>query len=132
KKEDKKRKAVGIHIDEGRTKKRHDKKTSKSDSGTESDERTMAQMLKQRTSKETFKKHLKDLSKGKSSENIIDDSFKAQNISGYDIPLTTVLPEPQTIHVSSSSSPDTAEIDKEADMLKEGIAKYGETPNPEA
>ncbi|MCI95402.1 hypothetical protein A2U01_0116700, partial [Trifolium medium] len=41
------------------------------------------------------------------------------------------LPEPQTIHVSSSSSPDTAELDEEADMLKKGVAKYGETPNPE-
>ncbi|MCI51558.1 hypothetical protein A2U01_0072802, partial [Trifolium medium] len=29
-------------------------------------------------------------------------------------------------------SKDTAELDKEAAMLKEGIAKYGETPNPEA
>ncbi|MCH95828.1 hypothetical protein A2U01_0016810, partial [Trifolium medium] len=48
------------------------------------------------------------------------------------IPLTTVLPEPQTIHVSSSSSHDTAELDTEANMLKKGIAKYGETPNPEA
>ncbi|MCH97003.1 hypothetical protein A2U01_0017996, partial [Trifolium medium] len=131
KKGEKKRKAEGIKIDEEISKKRHDKKSSKSDSGTESDERTLAQKMKQRTSKETFKKHLKNFSKGKSSENIIDDSFKAQNIPGLDIPLTTILPEPQTINVSSSSSPDTAELDKEADMLKEGIAKYGETPNPE-
>ncbi|MCI91460.1 hypothetical protein A2U01_0112754, partial [Trifolium medium] len=63
-------------------------------SGTESDERAMAQKLKQRTSKETFKKHLKDFSKDKSSENIIDDSFKTHNIPGITIPLTTILSEP--------------------------------------
>ncbi|MCI80360.1 hypothetical protein A2U01_0101631, partial [Trifolium medium] len=43
-----------------------------------------------------------------------------------------MFPEPQTIHVSSSSSPDTAELEKEADMLKECVIKYGETPNPDA
>ncbi|MCI16906.1 hypothetical protein A2U01_0038051 [Trifolium medium] len=50
KKEDKKRKVVGIKIDEGRTKKRQDKKVITSDSGTESDEVTLAQKLKQKTS----------------------------------------------------------------------------------
>ncbi|MCH93056.1 hypothetical protein A2U01_0014003, partial [Trifolium medium] len=49
KKEDKKMKAVGIHIDEGRTKKRQDKKAKSNDSSTESDERTLAQRLKQKT-----------------------------------------------------------------------------------
>ncbi|MCI79719.1 hypothetical protein A2U01_0100990, partial [Trifolium medium] len=60
-----------------------------------------------------------------------NEPLEAQ-IPGYDIPLTTVLPEPQTIHVSSSSSPDTVELDKEVDRLKEGVTKYGETPNPDA
>ncbi|MCI61200.1 hypothetical protein A2U01_0082457, partial [Trifolium medium] len=49
KKSDKKRKAVGIKIDEGRTKKRHDKKAKTNDSSTESDEETLAQKLKQKT-----------------------------------------------------------------------------------
>ncbi|MCI47575.1 hypothetical protein A2U01_0068817, partial [Trifolium medium] len=50
KKGDKKRKAVGVRIDEERTKKRHDKKAKTSDSGTESDEVPLAQKLKQKTS----------------------------------------------------------------------------------
>ncbi|MCI35750.1 hypothetical protein A2U01_0056971, partial [Trifolium medium] len=49
KKNDKKRKAVGIRIDEERSKKIHDKKAKTSDSGTESDEVTLAQKLKQKT-----------------------------------------------------------------------------------
>ncbi|MCI26116.1 hypothetical protein A2U01_0047310, partial [Trifolium medium] len=47
KKGDKKRKAVGIKIDEERSKMRNDKKAKKNDSSTESDEETLAQKLKQ-------------------------------------------------------------------------------------
>ncbi|MCI90980.1 hypothetical protein A2U01_0112274, partial [Trifolium medium] len=43
KKNDKKRKVVGIKIDEERSKMRPDKKAKTSDSGTESDEETLAQ-----------------------------------------------------------------------------------------
>ncbi|MCI70959.1 hypothetical protein A2U01_0092222, partial [Trifolium medium] len=50
KKGDKKRKAVGIKFDEERSKMRHEKKAKTSDSGTESDEETLAQKLKQKTS----------------------------------------------------------------------------------
>ncbi|MCI78601.1 hypothetical protein A2U01_0099871, partial [Trifolium medium] len=54
-------------------------------------------------------------------------------IPGYDIPLNTVLPETQPINVSSSTSPDTAELDKEAEtIIKEGIARFGQSPNPDA
>ncbi|MCI33246.1 hypothetical protein A2U01_0054463, partial [Trifolium medium] len=127
KKNKKKRKAVGIRIDEERTKKRHDKKAKTSDSGTESDEVTIAQKLKQETSEAYAKEMHQKFSKGKFSKHSRNEPLEAQ-ISGYDIPLTTVLPEPQTIHVSSSSSPDTVELDKEADMLKEGVIKFGETP----
>ncbi|MCI86099.1 hypothetical protein A2U01_0107378, partial [Trifolium medium] len=28
--------------------------------------------------------------------------------------------------------PDTADLDKEADMLKEGVTKFGKTSNPDA
>ncbi|MCI52471.1 hypothetical protein A2U01_0073715, partial [Trifolium medium] len=59
KKGEKKRKAGGVKIDESRSKKKHVKIAGKNDSGTKSDERTLAQRLKQ-TSKETFKKHLKN------------------------------------------------------------------------
>ncbi|MCI04950.1 hypothetical protein A2U01_0025999, partial [Trifolium medium] len=60
-----KRKAEGIKIDEAeaRSKKRHEKKASKDDSMTVSDDRTLAQRMKQRTSEETFKKHFKNISK---------------------------------------------------------------------
>ncbi|MCI58541.1 hypothetical protein A2U01_0079796, partial [Trifolium medium] len=50
KKKDKKRKTVGIKIDEGRTKTRHDKRSKKNDSSTKSDEVTPAHRLKQKTS----------------------------------------------------------------------------------
>ncbi|MCI64778.1 hypothetical protein A2U01_0086036, partial [Trifolium medium] len=50
KKKDKKRKSAGIKIDKGRSKRRHDKKSKKSDSSTESDEEILAQRLKQKTS----------------------------------------------------------------------------------
>ncbi|MCI35131.1 hypothetical protein A2U01_0056352, partial [Trifolium medium] len=49
KKGEKKRKVVGIKIDEGRTKQRHDNKAKTSDSCTESDEKTLAQRMKQKT-----------------------------------------------------------------------------------
>ncbi|MCI22418.1 hypothetical protein A2U01_0043594, partial [Trifolium medium] len=98
-----------------RSKKKHEKIVGKNDSRTESDERTLAQRLKQRTSKETSKKMHQNFSKGKSSETIIDESSEAQNVSGITIPLTTVLPEPHPINISSSTSPDTTELDKEAD-----------------
>ncbi|MCI27396.1 hypothetical protein A2U01_0048594, partial [Trifolium medium] len=38
-------------------------------------------------------------------------------IPSFDIPLTTVLPETQPINVSSSTSPDTAELEKEVDAI---------------
>ncbi|MCI30674.1 hypothetical protein A2U01_0051885, partial [Trifolium medium] len=49
-KKDKKRKTSGIKIDEGRSKMRHNKGNKKDDSSTESDEETLAQRLKQKTS----------------------------------------------------------------------------------
>ncbi|MCI46751.1 hypothetical protein A2U01_0067992, partial [Trifolium medium] len=63
KKEDKKRKASGIRIDEGKSKKRHDKKARLSDSGTESDERTLAQRMKHMSAEDTFKEMHRRLSK---------------------------------------------------------------------
>ncbi|MCI25582.1 hypothetical protein A2U01_0046773, partial [Trifolium medium] len=117
KKRDRKRKVGGINIDESRAKKRHERNAGISDSGTESDERTLAQRIKQRTLEETSKKIHQKFSKGKSSETIIDESSEAQNIPDIDIPLSTVLPEPNPVYVSSSTSPDTAELDKEADEL---------------
>ncbi|MCI65767.1 hypothetical protein A2U01_0087025, partial [Trifolium medium] len=59
----------------------------------------------------------KKFSKGKFSESSKSVPLEA-HIPGYDVPLNTVLPETQPINVSSSSSPDTADLDKEADMLK--------------
>ncbi|MCI66545.1 hypothetical protein A2U01_0087803, partial [Trifolium medium] len=55
----------------------------------------------------------KKFSKGKVSESSKFVPVEAQ-ISGYDIPLNTVLPETKPINVSSSSSPDIADLDKEA------------------
>ncbi|MCI33159.1 hypothetical protein A2U01_0054375, partial [Trifolium medium] len=49
-KKDKKRKSSGIKIDEGRTKRRHDKASEQDDSSTESDDVPLAQKLKQKTS----------------------------------------------------------------------------------
>ncbi|MCI74782.1 hypothetical protein A2U01_0096046, partial [Trifolium medium] len=47
-----------------------------------------------------------------------------------DIPLTTVLPETQPINLSSSTSTDTADLNKDLDdLIKEGVAKFGEVPN---
>ncbi|MCI40909.1 hypothetical protein A2U01_0062142, partial [Trifolium medium] len=71
----------------------------------------------------------KKFSKGKFSES---DEFVTSeaHIPGYDIPLNTVLPETQPINVSSSTSPDTAELDKEAEtIIMEGSTKFGKTPN---
>ncbi|MCI44513.1 hypothetical protein A2U01_0065752, partial [Trifolium medium] len=107
KKGEKKRKVVGIRIDEGLTKKRHAKKAKTSDSDTESDERALAQRMKQKTSENLAKEMHQKFSKGKSSKSVRNEPLEAQQIPGFDIHLTTVLPEPQTIHVSSSSSPDT-------------------------
>ncbi|MCI14715.1 hypothetical protein A2U01_0035847, partial [Trifolium medium] len=120
-------------VKEAGKKKVEKKRKAEDNFDTKSDDRTLAQRTKQRTSKETFKKHLKNFSKGKSFETIIDESSEAQNVTGITIPLTTVLPESNPINISSSTSPDTVELDKEAgELIKEGIAKFGETPNPEA
>ncbi|MCI57783.1 hypothetical protein A2U01_0079034, partial [Trifolium medium] len=91
---------------------RHDKRSKKNDSSTETDEETLAQRLKQKTSEAYANEMHQKFSKGKFPESRSNVPLEAQ-IPGYDIPLTTVLPEPQTIHVSSSSSPDTADLDKE-------------------
>ncbi|MCI95459.1 hypothetical protein A2U01_0116757, partial [Trifolium medium] len=48
KKKDLKRKAPGIKIDEGRTKRKHDKKGEEDESSTESDDVPLAQKLKQK------------------------------------------------------------------------------------
>ncbi|MCI20396.1 hypothetical protein A2U01_0041558, partial [Trifolium medium] len=119
KKKDNKRKSSGVKIVEGRTKMKHDKKSKKDDSSTESDEEILAQRLKQKTSEAYAKEMHKKISKGKFSESSKFVSSEAQ-IPGYDIPLTTVLPETKPINVTSSSSPDTADLDKEADTLMEG------------
>ncbi|MCI56524.1 hypothetical protein A2U01_0077775, partial [Trifolium medium] len=63
KKGDKKRKVVGIQIDEERSKRKHDKKARISDSGTKSDERTLAQRMKQMSAEDTFKEMHRRLSK---------------------------------------------------------------------
>ncbi|MCI33454.1 hypothetical protein A2U01_0054671, partial [Trifolium medium] len=49
KKKDKKRKSVGIKIDEGKSKRRQEKRAKKNDLSTESDEETLAQRLKHKT-----------------------------------------------------------------------------------
>ncbi|MCI47054.1 hypothetical protein A2U01_0068295, partial [Trifolium medium] len=99
KKKDKKRKSAGIKIDEGRSKKRHDKKSKKNDPSTESDEETLAQRLKQKT-KEAYAKELhQKFLKGKFPKSSRNAPVEA-HVSAYDIPLTVVLPETQPIHVS--------------------------------
>ncbi|MCI50124.1 hypothetical protein A2U01_0071368, partial [Trifolium medium] len=77
------------------------------DSCTESDERTLAHRMKQKTSEVFAKEMHQKFSKVKSSKSSRNEPLEVQQIHGYDIPLTTILPEPQTVHVSSSSSPDT-------------------------
>ncbi|MCI80976.1 hypothetical protein A2U01_0102248, partial [Trifolium medium] len=60
KKKDLKRKSSGIKIDEGRSKRRHDKSSKKDDSSTESDEETLAHRLRQKTSEAHAKEmHMK-------------------------------------------------------------------------
>ncbi|MCI90197.1 hypothetical protein A2U01_0111488, partial [Trifolium medium] len=54
-KKDKKRKSSGVKIDEGRSKRKHDKKDEKDDSSTESDDVPLTQKMKQKTSKEYAK-----------------------------------------------------------------------------
>ncbi|MCI25053.1 hypothetical protein A2U01_0046241, partial [Trifolium medium] len=63
KKEDKKRKSTGIKIDEGRAKRKHDKRSKKDDSSTESDDKTLDQKLKQKTSEAYAKEMHKKFSK---------------------------------------------------------------------
>ncbi|MCI62132.1 hypothetical protein A2U01_0083389, partial [Trifolium medium] len=50
KKKDKKRRSSGIKINDGRSKMKHDKRSKKDDSCTKTDEETLAQRLKQKTS----------------------------------------------------------------------------------
>ncbi|MCI47397.1 hypothetical protein A2U01_0068639, partial [Trifolium medium] len=63
KKKDKKRRSSGIKIYEGRSKMKHDKRSKKDDSCTESDEETFAQRLKQKTSEAYAKEMDKTFSK---------------------------------------------------------------------
>ncbi|MCI58383.1 hypothetical protein A2U01_0079638, partial [Trifolium medium] len=58
----------------------------------------------------------KKFSKGKISES---DKFVTSeaHVPGFDISLNTVLPETQPINVSSSTSPDTDELDIEAETI---------------
>ncbi|MCI41165.1 hypothetical protein A2U01_0062398, partial [Trifolium medium] len=89
--------------------------------------------MQQMSAEDTFKEMHRRLSKGKSSETFRYEPSEAQIIPGIDIPLTSVLPEPNPINISSSTSHDTTELDKEAEeLIKESIARFGETPNPEA
>ncbi|MCI92052.1 hypothetical protein A2U01_0113348, partial [Trifolium medium] len=64
KKKDLKRKSSGIKIDEGRSKRRHDKSSKKDDSSTESDDENVAKRLKQKTSEAYAKEMHKKFSKG--------------------------------------------------------------------
>ncbi|MCI09192.1 hypothetical protein A2U01_0030275, partial [Trifolium medium] len=131
KKKDLKRKSSGIKFDEGRSKMKHDKASKEEDSSTESDEVPLAQKLKQKTSEAYAKEMHKKFSKGKSSKSNKFVSSEA-HVPGFDIPLNTVLPENQPINVSSSTSPDTAELDREVDaIINEGVTKFGEIPNPD-
>ncbi|MCH93378.1 hypothetical protein A2U01_0014327, partial [Trifolium medium] len=63
KNKDLKRKSSGVKIDEGRSKMKHDKKSKKDESSTESDEETVAQKLK-KTSEAYAKEMHKKFSKG--------------------------------------------------------------------
>ncbi|MCI30964.1 hypothetical protein A2U01_0052175, partial [Trifolium medium] len=73
----------------------------------------------------------KKFSKGKFSESSKSVPLEAHG-PGYDLPLNMVLPETQPINVSSSTSPDTAELDKEVEaIIKEGVTKFGEVSNPD-
>ncbi|MCI34499.1 hypothetical protein A2U01_0055719, partial [Trifolium medium] len=91
-KKDKKRKAPGIKIDEGRSKKKHDKKGEEDESSTESDDVPLTRKLKQKTSKDYAKEMHKTFSSGKFYKSSDFVHTEAQ-IPGMDIPLTTVLPE---------------------------------------
>ncbi|MCI42442.1 hypothetical protein A2U01_0063679, partial [Trifolium medium] len=80
KKKNKKRKTVGIKIDEGRSKRRHDKKSKKNDSSTETDDETLAQRLKQKTSEAYAKEMHQKFSKGKFPESSRNEPLEAQPI----------------------------------------------------
>ncbi|MCI67252.1 hypothetical protein A2U01_0088510, partial [Trifolium medium] len=83
---------------EGRSKMKHDKESKQNESsGTDSDDIPLTQKLKQKTSKA----YAQEMHK----------KFSTDQIPGFDIPLTTVLPETQPINLSSSTSVDTAELD---------------------
>ncbi|MCI39994.1 hypothetical protein A2U01_0061226, partial [Trifolium medium] len=92
KKKDMKRKSSGIKFDEGRSKMRHDKRNKEDESSTESDEVPLAQKLKQETSEAYSKEMHKKFSSGKFSKSSDFISTEAQ-VPGFDIPLTTILPE---------------------------------------
>ncbi|MCI03156.1 hypothetical protein A2U01_0024191, partial [Trifolium medium] len=84
------------------------------------------------TSEAYAKEMHKKFSKGKFSEFSKSVPLEA-HVPGYDLPLNTVLPETQPINISSSTSLDTAELDKEVEaIIKEGVTKFGEVPNPDA
>ncbi|MCI11745.1 hypothetical protein A2U01_0032847, partial [Trifolium medium] len=92
----------------------------------------LAERLKQRTKAETAKAFQKQLSKGKSSEPIINSSSEAQvdPALGFTKPLTTILPENETVFISSSTSPDTAELDKVTDeLIQLGNSKMEDASN---
>ncbi|MCI80383.1 hypothetical protein A2U01_0101654, partial [Trifolium medium] len=65
---------------------------------TESDETPLAQKLKQKTSEAYAKEIHKKFSEGKFPESSRNVPVEA-HIPGYDIPLTTILPETQPIAV---------------------------------
>ncbi|MCH90672.1 hypothetical protein A2U01_0011594, partial [Trifolium medium] len=134
----KKRKVEGVVIGEteSRTKRKHEKITKKDSSETDSDDgKTLAEKLKQKSQAEASKASQKHPSKGKSSETIIDHSAEAHidpNV-GFSKSLTSILPELETVYVSSTSTTDTTELDKEADaFFQKGVAKIGEVPNFES
>ncbi|MCH82653.1 hypothetical protein A2U01_0003464, partial [Trifolium medium] len=138
KEESKKRKSEGVVIDnsESRIRRKHENKAKGDSFETDSDDgKTLAEKFKQKAEAEASKAPQKHPSKGKSSETIIDHSAEAHvdpNI-GFSKPLTTILPEHETVYVSSTSTTDTAELHKEADaIIQEGVTRFGKIPNSES
>ncbi|MCI19291.1 hypothetical protein A2U01_0040447, partial [Trifolium medium] len=98
---DKKKSSGGLKIgaSEIRSKKKHEKNASKDDSETESDEVTLAQKLKQRVGSGT------------------------ETTKAFQKQLSTIK---ETVYVSSSTSHDTAELNKATDeLIQLGEAKFG-------
>ncbi|MCI04267.1 hypothetical protein A2U01_0025313, partial [Trifolium medium] len=77
----------------------------------------------------------KNLLSGNTSETIVDESSETQTqpIPGHDIPLNMIRPDQGPFDVSSTSStpsPDTAELDREADTLVQGVKHIFEDQQP--